>query len=179
MYRFLVPALFLFVCAAGAKAQTYYSPADYPMDGEEYCDPTDYLQQVYHPEMCSCRPHQPAGVIPVISDPRPYAPGQSFRRPDYFIDYPSCGDGVYHRMGIQSRNYGGPMPKPATQPAARAKPHVQEPAPVIWDEDAVTQVTANMVLPVHPNNPAAKGQVIIRPFVAKRGTDRQISGNVE
>ena len=80
-------------------------------------------------------------------------------------------------MGIQPRNYGGPMPKPATRPAEQAANN--KPA-AIWDEEAVTQVTANMVLPVHPNNPAAKGQVIIRPFVAKcDGTDRQISGKFD
>jgi hypothetical protein len=107
-------------------------------------------------------------VIAVVRDPRPFAAGPSFRRPELFVHYPACGGGAgYYHMADEK---AGGRDISAMKPA--------QPKPVAEDElvrvlemsDKATDITPKMSLPQHPEgarNPADKGMAVIRPFIPR------------
>ena len=155
--------LALMVCAPMASAQVIYYPDGSLVDAAEPGDMT--LKE--RTGVGSCKPWQPHGVIPVVKDPRPFAAGPSFRRPELFVHYPPCADNA-----AESTYYHMIDQKPGDLPrAAKVAPKPSKPDEVVRAlemSDKATDVTPNMALPRHPDgarNPADKGMAVIRPFI--------------
>ena len=165
--KYLTALLALTVCAPMASAQIIFAPLG---DGAlvDAAEPGDMTLKE-RAGVGSCKPWQPHGVIPVVKDPRPFAPGPCFRRPELFVHYPSCGGhggGYYHMSDAKS----GDLPRAAAMKAA-PKPVKSDDVVRVFDmSDKATDVTPNMVLPRHPDgarNPADKGMAVIRPFIPR------------
>lgn len=147
LYR-LTPIVLLALCPL-LSAQIIYQHEE-PARGHG-CDATDPLVKYLRP-CCSCRPWQPEGVIKVVKDMRPNAPGVSYRRPELLVNYPAC----------THEHVARPLHLKREQVEA---PRTDLPFEEYVVEDGPTLVTANMVLPVYPEKLPGKGQIIIRAYV--------------
>lgn len=150
------------VVAADARAQVIYEPPDPDIrwDGTDYTVELDDPFAFYNEDArrTDKMPRIVGYPIPVVRDPRPYAGGVSYRRPDLFM-IPRAPADEREASFFRMRD----LPQHRMMEAKKRALKV-EAEKFVKAQPAVVPIALNVP------NPAAKGQVLIRPSQPKHAS---------